>query len=404
MHNCIESIKVNYDVLSSDHFPISVCVKVGGIRAEHVDTSNVHLSRCNWSKAEDVALTRYKDCCESLLSCVHIPVGAVTCCDPMCTDAQHIDAIDNMYRHVINCMKNASTLNIPQCGISNAHGSCIPGWNDYVKDSHDEARACFLLWVTHGKPRHGDIFMNIKNSRARFKYVLRICQRNEVQLRADTLASHLMHKNHATFWKDFGRNSCTNTRLTEMWRTYYNNLFSSIKSYRHKNEIVGKIANCGVDCDLITCDEVSKAISGISIGKASGNDAIFAEHLRYAGNRISVLLSMCFNAFITHGYLSRAMINTILAPVVKCKSGDLSGRNNYRPIALASVVSKVFELMLLNRCEQFLHSADNQFGFKSGLSTDLCIFTLCIYTTFSYVLWMRPRLLTWLITGHYLRS
>ena len=262
VHNCIASIKVNYDVLSSDHFPLSVSVKVDGIRAEHVGTNNVHLSLCNWSKAEDVALTRYKDCCESTLSCVHIPVGAVTCCDPMCTDAQHIGAIDNMYSHVINCMKNASTSNIRQCGISNAHGSCIPGWNDYVKDSHDEARACFLLWVTHGKPKHGDIFMNMKNSRARFKYALRMCQRNEVQLRADTLASHLMHTNYATFWKDVGRNSCTNTPLpntvngetgseaiTEMWRTYYKNLFSSIKSNRHKDEIVGKIANYGVDCD-----------------------------------------------------------------------------------------------------------------------------------------------------------
>ena len=85
-----------------------------------------------------------------------------------------------------------------------------------------------------------------------------------------------------------------------MWRTYYNKLFSSIKSNRYINEIGGKIAYCGVDCDLIICDEVSKAISGISIGKDSGNNANFAEHLRYAGNRISVLLSMCFNAFITH--------------------------------------------------------------------------------------------------------
>ena len=105
------------------------------------------------------------------------------------------------------------------------------------------------------------------------------------------------------------------------------------------------------------------------------------------------------------------MINTILVPVVTSKSGDLSDRNNYRPIDLASVVSKVFELMLLNRCEQLLYSADNQIGFKSGLSTDL--FTLSkrlsiiispVLATFSYVLWMRPRLLTWLITEHYSRS
>ena len=63
-------------------------------------------------------------------------------------------------------------------------------------------------------------------------------------------------------------------------------------------------------------------------------------------------------------------------PCTGSQSGDLLDRNNYRPIALASVVSKVFELMLLNRCEQFIYSADNQFSFKSGLSTDLRIYTL----------------------------
>ena len=39
-------------------------------------------------------------------------------------------------------------------------------------------------------------------------------------------------------------------------------------------------------------------------------------------------------------------------------------------------MSKVFESLILLRCEQFLTTADNQFGFKSGHSTDFCIYTL----------------------------
>ena len=58
------------------------------------------------------------------------------------------------------------------------------------------------------------------------------------------------------------------------------------------------------------------------------------------------------------------------------KAGNLSSGNNYRPIALANVMSKVFESLILLRCEQFLTTAGNQFGFKSGHSTDFCIYTL----------------------------
>ena len=66
----------------------------------------------------------------------------------------------------------------------------------------------------------------------------------------------------------------------------------------------------------------------------------------------------------------------------KNKAGDLSSGNNYRPIALANVISKVFESLILLRCEQFLTTADNQFGFKSRHSTDFCIYTLKEYIEF----------------------
>ena len=37
--------------------------------------------------------------------------------------------------------------------------------------------------------------------------------------------------------------------------------------------------------------------------------------------------------------------------------------------------SKVFELVLLSKYKSYLETADNQFGYKKGLSTEMCIFT-----------------------------
>ena len=50
--------------------------------------------------------------------------------------------------------------------------------------------------------------------------------------------------------------------------------------------------------------------------------------------------------------------------------------NNYRPVALASAISKVYEIVLLNRMKPFLNTHDNQFGYKKGLGTDNCIYAL----------------------------
>ena len=55
---------------------------------------------------------------------------------------------------------------------------------------------------------------------------------------------------------------------------------------------------------------------------------------------------------------------------------DLTDKNNYRPIAWSRITSKVFEHIILLRLEEYLWTTDNQFGFKSGHSTDHCIYAL----------------------------
>jgi len=51
----------------------------------------------------------------------------------------------------------------------------------------------------------------------------------------------------------------------------------------------------------ISAELVDKGIPEMKLGKAAGCDGIEAKHLRYAHPRIRVMLSLLFNAMISHG-------------------------------------------------------------------------------------------------------
>ena len=63
----------------------------------------------------------------------------------------------------------------------------------------------------------------------------------------------------------------------------------------------------------------------------------------------------------THGFLPSSMCSVVIIPLIKDKSGTITAKENYRPIALASVLSKVIELIILDRIETCLLTSSNQF-------------------------------------------
>lgn len=70
------------------------------------------------------------------------------------------------------------------------------------------------------------------------------------------------------------------------------------------------------------------------------------------------------------------MLTVLLVPVLKDKTGTTTDVDNYRPIALASVISKVLESVVLVPLQRHFVIADEQFGFKTHHRTDMCIYAL----------------------------
>ena len=88
--------------------------------------------------------------------------------------------------------------------------------------------------------------------------------------------------------------------------------------------------------------------------------------------------SACLTVSFVRGILPDSMISVILVPVIKDKdkAGKITSKDNYRPIALASLVSKVVEIIILYRLSGYLLTNPNQFGFKKKLGSDQCIYVL----------------------------
>ena len=93
--------------------------------------------------------------------------------------------------------------------------------------------------------------------------------------------------------------------------------------------------------------------------KTTGMDGLSGESLRFTDSILDLSLSICFTCMFKHCYLPVSMLDSAVVPLVKTKNGDMSDKNNYRPIALSSPISKVFENVILHRLEEYLWTTDN---------------------------------------------
>ena len=89
----------------------------------------------------------------------------------------------------------------------------------------------------------------------------------------------------------------------------------------------------------VTIDELKYAISKLELN--CEHDLMYAEHIKYASDRLLPLLSLWFTSMFIHRFLPGTLLSVVLVPIVKDKTGIISSKDNYRPIALASVLSKL---------------------------------------------------------------
>ena len=82
------------------------------------------------------------------------------------------------------------------------------------------------------------------------------------------------------------------------------------------------------------------------------------------------------SAVLVHGYVPKSMLKSVIVPIIKNKNKRTNDKDNYRPICISNVFTKVVEKVLYSRMEDYLQSTNNQFGFKQKHGTEMCVFVL----------------------------
>ena len=81
---------------------------------------------------------------------------------------------------------------------------------------------------------------------------------------------------------------------------------------------------------------------------------------------------MLFRMMLTHGVAPQGLLLSTLVPIPKNKGGNKCDSNNYRQIAISSLLGQIFDTIILDKQQRSLETDVLQFGFKKNSSTVIC--------------------------------
>lgn len=118
-------------------------------------------------------------------------------------------------------------------------------------------------------------------------------------------------------------------------------------------------------------DEICTIIDDLDANTATGLDGISTKAIKCLKNVIAEKLAACINRCLVDGTFPDALKMAKVSPIHK--AGSRSDPNNYRPVSVLPVFSKIFERVLYSRLNSYLSEKNilirEQYGFRSKSST-----------------------------------
>ena len=154
--------------------------------------------------------------------------------------------------------------------------------------------------------------------------------------------------------------------IANLFNSYFISIFSSEDS--EIEESCSPVDKPIMNDLCLTVDDVQTILESLDVTKATGPDAIPARLLKETAHVIAPPLSKLFNKSLSTGTVPLEWKEANVVPVFKKGEDDYT--ENYRPISLLPLVSKVLEWYVLNSFKDRLCESikARQHGFLRGKS------------------------------------
>ena len=212
-------------------------------------------------------------------------------------------------------------------------------------------------------------------------YALRRAVRAAKLRYRERIESHFQLNDSRRMWQGlrticaFGNKSSAEVRadpsLADELNTFYGRFESNLSSASLPISASGSSSQSS-DNHVITVseDEVRRALKRVNVRKAAGPDGISGRILRSCADQLAGLFTSIFNESLATSVVPTSFKKSVIIPVPK--NNNPSCLNDYRPVALTSIVMKVFEGLVKNFiCSSIPDTLDPlQFAYRPNRSTD----------------------------------
>ena len=394
--DCKEAMPLHLIDNTSNHEPIFL--KLNCVHEEAVNVSNknstIQPKPC-WGKATDDNIQCYVNDLGQGLSSVELPNDCVHCSNLTCIDPAHRDQIDNYAFNVVGAISDAVNNNIPFTSENSKKSAPFPGWSQYIRPFREDALFWYSVWSSAGKPLNCQLHNVMKSTRNKYHYVIRKIRKRDKLIRKQNLIEDCLHGNVNNIFKKIkavrkNESSSSNSmdgvfgkdNIADLFRNKYETIynkhsddFSEVCNYL--DIINDQISNADFSLvSKINNTLITQVVNELHSGKGDvvydwGSDA-----LKHGVQLLAPHLTNIFRSFLVHGHISELFNICALRPIVKNKNSSKSNSDNYRLIAISSIILKMLDKVILHIFGDNFISPNLQFGFHKYLSTTMCTWTL----------------------------
>ena len=339
----------------------------------------------NLKSIDETDWNRFSMQLDEELSQIQVPL-CMECKNVHCKEDSHIRRMDDYTKNVLDAV-DRSISNVAKKNRSNiSKAKVVPGWSEIVSPFADEAKFWSAIWVSAGKPLNTSLHHIMKRTRNRYHYAIRKCKRAAENILKDKMLNACVNGKDNIFDKIRSMRRTKNTAPKSIdgdenparrFAEVYGNLYNSTNDMDETNEILAEIdssvnAHSIGDVDLVTPELIGEVAKEI---KSNKNDPTFTFNsncVKKAPPSFYHHVANIIKGFLIHGHVSQILLLATIVPLLKDKLGKLDSSDNYRSIALSSVILKIFDWVVITLFGEKLGLDDLQFSYQKKCSTNMC--------------------------------
>ena len=375
------SILSNLADNTSDHFPVAIELEIDISQSEDDGVSmNNTYQQVNWNQKG--MKEAYLESINKFLANYKPPMNVTD-------SSSHIQSYVDQYCSYIveyfhKAAKDAMKFTEQNTGFKKKGKHW---WTIDCSNARNRQHFWFNLWRSCNKPRERAVYDAYKYSKQVFRKTCRKAFNASVQKNFENSDSIFKQKRFNLFWNKIRRargNDKTNFNAISIEtlekhfskKFYYNDVTENECVHNARARVNKKLGNMSSSQHFeftFTEHLMKKYIGKLKIGCSPGSDGVTAEHIKYAINSdIVIQLCQLFTLCFQYGVVPFSFTQEILVPLLKKPTLDPTVPNNYRPVIVSNILSKIMELYILDECVGYTFN-DSQFGFIQGRSTNAAI-------------------------------